>query len=194
MSTFDTSQEMNDSDIPKIFYSKKTKKPFKKCNLCGETLLDNEYGYFIEKAFKNIKKTGKKEIIFEYAICTECQQETGSELSKESIKNIEMYFRLYTEEKEQTDNDPKSVKAKISNCFVSEIPVSESSEFQIIGFFIEDRMIIADNLPIALGDKAINEIQELISEKTKDFLDGFKDKVFPPDIREKIPDDKLIFI
>ena len=44
------------------------------------------------------------------------------------------------------------------------------------------------------GEKAINEMQDLISKKTKDFLDGFKDKIIPPEIRDKVPDDFLILM
>ena len=187
-------------DIPREFYSEKTGNKFTNCSICKTNLFENEIEYTIEKAYKNDKYSGKKELIFEYAICDDCQQTISSELSKKSIENIQMYVLLYLEvygEIEDFEN-PEDLKnflqKKLNRCFVYDIHFSELAEYQRIAYFIEDNMILANASPILFGDKAIFEIQELLSQKTREQLEGFKDIILPPEFRETVPDGSLVFI
>ncbi len=184
-------------EIPEIFYSSKDKTPIKQCVMCGELLISGNQPYIIEKAFKKNILTKKDELIFEYALCYACQKKASSELSKESLSNIKMYFDLYVdfEKRQQELAKPDNFKFAecISNCIITNKPISEYNEYQIGGYFFRNQLLM-NNLPFAIGEKAMKELQEIISKKTRDSLDGFKDKILPIDIRDKVPDDFLILI
>jgi len=185
------------TEIPDEFYSSKNNKPIESCVMCGKELLTDHEPYIIEKAFKNNEITKETELIFEYALCSQCQQNTASELSKESLNNIKMYYELYVnfEERQAELEDIEDFKLSewINKCIITGKPLSKYKEFQYGGMFLRNQMLLG-NLPFAVGEKAINEMQELISEKTRDFLDGFKDKIIPPEVRDKVPDDFLILM
>jgi hypothetical protein len=184
-------------EIPDEFYSSKTNKPIEECVLCGKKVLRDDEPYIIEKAFKNNEITKETELIFEYALCAECQQNTASELSEESLKSIKMYYDLYVDfEKRQAElKDTKDFKLSdwISHCIITGKPLKEYKEFQYGAMFFRDRLFLG-NLPFAVGEKAMEEMQEILSKKTRDFLDGFKETIIPPGIRDKVPDDFLILM
>jgi hypothetical protein len=184
-------------DIPELFYSSQEKRPIKCCAICGKILISANEPYIIEKAFKRNALTKKDELIFEYAMCYTCQQNASKELSEESLKNIKMYFDLYVDfnKRQEKLGKPDNFKFAdcIKNCIITNKPLGHYSEYQIGAYFYRDRLLL-ENLPFAIGQQAIEELQELLSNKTRDFLDGFKDKIFPVDIRDKIPDDFFILI
>jgi len=179
-------------EIPQDFLNSKTEKPFEKCSLCNKNIVSEEM-YFIEKNYKKSLQTAKHELIFEYAMCFECRQNLASELSKESVQNLQMYFDLYTQNSKEPETD-QEVKQKLSTCFVRKKNITEFNEYQKGAIFANNKMLLMNNSPIAMSSYAIEEIQELISEKTRDFLDGIKDKIMPPEIGNKIPDNRLIFV
>jgi len=183
--------------IPEEFFSSKTNKPIDHCMLCGKNLQLDYSPYLIEKAFQKNISTQKFEVIFEYALCMVCQRNASSELSKESLANIKMYFNLYVDfDKRQLQiekNENFKLSTCLDNCIITNKPISQYNEYQIGGYFFRNQLL-TDNLPFAIGEKAINELQDVISKKTRDFLNGFKDKVLPPNIRDKVPDDFLILI
>jgi predicted nucleic acid-binding Zn ribbon protein len=188
---------MDSLHIPSIFYSSGDKKPIKHCSICGKLLLTANEPYIIEKAFKRNSVSKESELIFEYAMCNTCQQKTSNELSKESLANIKMYFDLYVdfEKRQQELGNPTSFKSSdcLKNCIITNKSIEEYTEYQIGGFFYREQILL-DYLPFAIGGKAIDELQEVISKKTRDFLNGFKDRILPVDIRDKVPDDFLILI
>ena len=53
-------------------------------------------------------------------------------------------------------------------------------------------MIVSNDFPFAIGFGAIEEIQELISEKTRGFSDKFKDIVLPPHVKDNFPKDRVL--
>jgi hypothetical protein len=183
--------------MPDEFFSSKTNKPIGHCIMCGKNLLVDNSPYLIEKAFQKNIGNKKFELVFEYALCSVCQQNTTSELSEESMKRIKMYYELYVDfdkrQKELSNTDNYKLSDSISNCIITQKPIQEYNSYQIGGLCFRDRLILG-NLPFAIGEKAIDEIQELISKKTRDFLDGFKEKVIPPEVLDKVPDDFLILI
>jgi len=184
-------------DIPEIFYASQDKQPIKHCAICGTFLLKEYQPYLIEKAFKKNTITKEDELIFEYALCRNCQQNASEELSKESLANIKMYFDLYVdfEVRQKELLKPGNFKFDdcIKDCIITKKPISDFDEYQVGGYFFRNQLLL-DSLPFAIGEKAMSEIQEVISKKTRDFLDGFKDKILPVDIRDKVPDDFLILI
>ncbi len=181
------------SDIPKIFYTGKTGEMHKTCIMCDDLILEYEHGYIIEKAFKRNEKTNQFDVIFEYALCTECQQSLSKEMSEKSMRNIQKYFQHYKSNISALSSSENDINKRLSNCMIENTNVNEMNEYQIAGQFYKKKMIVFDAFPFAVGETAINEIQEMLSEKTRDFSDKFKDLILPPDVREKIPDKRIVF-
>ena len=183
-------------EIPEIFYSGKTKQPFSCCSRCGH-IFDYADAYVVEKAYKKNMVSGKHELIFEYAICANCQESIRTEISKESLQNIDMYYKLYVDFEKRNEelllNGTHNIDEWISNCIFTGNSIKDEEEYTI-GAFIMNNELILKNLPMAIGAKAMMEMQEILSKKTKDFLDGFQKEIFPPDVREKIPDGSLIIL
>ena len=72
------------SDIPSVFRSTDTKKPFERCIQCNKYLLELDSEYLIEKAIKQYQGFEAKEVIFEYAVCMDCAEKMRQSLSAES--------------------------------------------------------------------------------------------------------------
>ncbi|MCF6242621.1 MAG: hypothetical protein L3J74_14905 [Bacteroidales bacterium] len=167
-------------EVPKVFFSEKTNRPFNKCSMCGNLLNEFEL-HFVEKAFGKSINSKEHELIFEYALCSECLESTREELSEESKNNIEMYFKLYVDVAERNkkllSKNHIDLNSWIGKCIITGKPVSEEKEYVIGGAILGNRLIL-NVMPYAVSEKAMFEIQELLSKKTKDFLDGFQKKFF----------------
>lgn len=191
-------KEQVSSEIPSIFFSSKTKKPFEWCTMCEVNLLRPESTYLVEKAFSQELTTGKKKLVFEYAICTGCHEKVSKDFSKKSMERLQMYFELYVDFEKRDKlllSKPEGLRLEdwISNCIISGKSVANLKEFQIAAFF-QGKQIRYSGLPFALGYEAADELQNLLSKETKEILEGFKDYVLPPDVRDEIPDDRLILV
>ncbi len=178
--------------INNIFLSDKTGKFPEKCVFCDDNILEYEQGYVIEKAFKYNEKTKTFKTIFEYALCAECIQRLSSEMSKESSEKVQNYLSSFRANLNQITDNENDVEGRLNTCMVKNSPVINSKEYQIAGYFLKNEMLVSDVFPYAIGDEAIEEIQNLISEKTRDFSDKFKDLILPPDVREKFPKDRIV--
>lgn len=181
------------SEIPDIFFNNKTGKFHESCILCDDHLLSYKHGYVIEKAFKRNSQTKKFELVFEYALCTECQQSLSKEMSVKSMQNIQKFFQHHKGSIHSLSNSDSDVQTRLNTCMITGEDLSKTEEYQIAGQFWQNSMIVFDSFPFALGETAVNEIQELLSDKTRGFSDKFKDLILPPDVRDKIPDDRLVF-
>lgn len=181
------------SDIPKVFHNEKTGQLMTTCIMCDDNILEYEHGYLIEKAFKKNIKNDEFEMIFEYAICTECQQSMSKEMSEKSMKNIQSYFNKNKIHISKLSNSQSDIQKRLNTCMINESDVNDMKEYQIAGQFYKKSMIVFDAFPFAIGEIAIEDIQELLSEKTRDFSDKFKDLILPPGVRDKIPDNRPVF-
>lgn len=183
-------------EIPEVFYSEKTGLMFNECSMCSHVFVEGD-SYIIEKSFKRNKKTTKAELMFEYTLCHQCQENLKSELSEKSIDNIQMYYQLYVDFEKRNEKlfseTNKNIDNWISKCIITGKPIADEEEFTIGGLFHNHKLVL-DAMPFALSAKAIYEMQEILSKKTKDFLDGFQNEIFPPEIREKLPDGRLILL
>ncbi len=177
-------------NIKQKFYSEKNNKPFNKCVFCEGELLGNENFYVVEKAFSYNLSNKSYELVFEYALCSECIQSLSSEMSKESQDKIEKYFdaNLNNNGFDKIDADKRT-----NICMITGDDLLHTKEYQIAALFFDDEMVVSERFPFAIGDVAIEEIQQLISEKTRDFTDKFKDIIIPPEVRDNIPKDRIIF-
>ncbi len=169
--------------IPIEFYSDSDKEPFCKCTFCSTDLKEGTTSYMIEKSIKkganNIKNT-----VFEYAICMSCNLKKMQAMSEESVQNIKAYmeqnFVLETWE-----SNLSSKREYFSHCVVTGKSIEELEEYNIVGQFVGDKMI-AGQFPILISPSIGEEIQELLSQKTKDEFDDFMSTItdVPPELKE----------
>lgn len=167
--------EMVFEEIPSQFFPFDTDKPFLECTLCGKSLSGPDAKYIVEKAVKNYS-TGSQDTIFEYACCEECYKEMSGKISKDSMKAL-MNFNL-----KYMHNTMLHLRAssgdKLQTCFYTQKPVSESSEYQFFAIFKGDKMATSF-FPMAVSSEIIEQMQEVISTKTREELDDFGKKIYP---------------
>jgi hypothetical protein len=168
--------------IPKEFHSDLENVPFSTCTFCSKSLLKSHDPYMIEKSYKVNPVNGKKNTLFEYAICLACNIRKMESMSKESIQNIRSYMEnnFVLEEWDLQKNNNLFEK-----CIVTGKPVKELEEYNIVGQFIGDKMIVG-HFPILLSPSIGDEIQELLSQKTKDEFDDFMNTIngIPTELKE----------
>lgn len=182
-----------DPNIPKQFYSYLSEKPIENCIMCEKNLMDEFTVYFIEKAIRN------GEVEFEYAICMDCAAKMRGSMSKESVANMESYFKNNSQIQEYQnlifENDELSVDQFLSNCVVKGTPVSEIKEYQFVGVF-QGKHIYPYSVPFLISNEASEEINDLLSKQTKGEMDNFIDDFIgvPPEWREIIKTNKPVLI
>ena len=179
--------EPNDFNaIPKTFWSFEKDAPFECCSLCGEDLFKPGTGlfslpnsYHIEKAYK------KDEVLYECAICSSCRENLTKELSDQSLKLISNYLGEHVDPTERYEQlieaHSDSPDGWINHCMVKGTSVDDTKEYQICGEFVGTQLRYSV-FPYALGNEAIEELTQLLSDETRGALDDFSNKVFDIDL------------
>jgi hypothetical protein len=175
-------------EIPEIFKSYESGGNFEFCLVCKKPLLKEGTQYLIEKAIRNYPEMKTKDVIFEYAICLECAEKLQDELSEESLSRIQEYFSKKVDFEKRFNECLKfgeKTDDYISNCLISGKNHNELKEYVIQGHCIGDKMALSF-MPYMISENVMDEIAELLSNKTLDFLDGFMDDYlgYPPEFRE----------
>ena len=172
--------------VPAQFHSFMEEGPFAKCTLCDGMLLEDGTAYLIHKAFH------REEVIFEYALCLPCRARMQEELSAESIERINAYMEEYDiearSEKILADRGP-DVSAWLSHCLITGRPVAAADEYHIYAL-CDGPDLVFSGLPLAIIGDVNEELSGLLSQKTRDRLDGFVDEQFglPPELKKPIKD------
>ena len=165
--------------IPRIFHSFFYEAPFPKCSVCGSSLLDEGVEYVIEKAYQ------KGEVIFEYAMCSDCREGVSEDISFESMMNLAHYFMEHGDMIERRgrlmQNFDNSIKEWIDECLFTGKKRSECENYQICAE-CEGRNLVVSFLPFMVSTEAIEEIQGLISKETKESFDRFTREVLNPPV------------
>lgn len=173
------SQPNDFTSIPRRFWSFESGAPFKACSLCRSSLIDSGTSYHIEKAYK------KTEVLYECAICADCRDKLIKELSVKSLNLITNYLGEHVDPAERYDQLMKdhfdTPEAWISHCMVKDTPVSDMEEYQICGEFFDTHLCYSI-FPYALGEQAIEELTQLLSDETRGALDDFSNKLFDIDL------------
>ena len=173
-------------EVPPAFHSFLEEGPFIKCTVCEAPLDEDGTQYLIHKAFH------REEVIFEYALCLPCRARMQEELSAESLERINAYMDQYDMEARNeemlVDRGP-DVSAWLSHCFITGRPVTGADEHHIYAF-CDGPDLIFNGLPMAIVGDVNEELNELLSQKTRDRLDGFVDEQFglPPELKQPIKD------
>jgi len=183
-------EESNRIIIPKLFYDSLNDAPFTNCLMCNRHLLMNPTTYMIEKAYRKNPVNGKKEIIFEYAICWNCISKFTESYSKKSMANITEYFNdnIVRRERSELMKIPEAWNKPdffLSKCSIKGTPVKELDEYQVLGYFY-GRFMTLDSPPFLFSGAVSDEILSILSEQTLDELDDFTGKYLtgPPEFSD----------
>ena len=186
-------------EIPKVFYSDVEDKPFETCVMCGKDLVNSGQEYMVEKVFKTYPGHDFVSTVFEFAICMDCHKKMQSSMSEESLQNINTYFNNFIQKKGSNtvtiDLTTFDINQWLSKCFFTDKPVSEMEEYQVVGVFKGDKLLL-NQIPMVMGGEIMEQMSELLSKKTRDEMNGFREKYLgpPPEISEIFSGKKLIMI
>lgn len=171
--------------IPGIFHSDKSNQPFTECKVCQKDIIRSGEPYIIEKAYGQDLTKGRREMVFELAYCMDCVHQINESLSQESRDKIQAYF------KENTDIDKRDQELKkyelfetdiwLQNCIVKNKSMDEVDEFQIYALCIGND-ILFHQAPYMVCGEAIDEVMELLSNKSLDILNDLMSDIIdlPP--------------
>ena len=188
--------------IPLVFKQKFNGKPFSHCLVCEKELIASGAHYLIEKAVRRYKDYNSEDIVFEYAICTDCHQHMLVHYSQESLEAMRAFFAEHVDFKlrqetmrEMAEKEAFNTGDWIRNCLVRGTPVENLEEYQMGCECIGDRMIIS-SMPYIIGGPAIDELTMQLSNETIDQMRGLMDKFLglPPDLRKLLNDSGILIL
>ena len=181
-------------EIPNKFYNTLTDKAFTSCGVCGRDLRKHNLAYLIEKAYRRFPNNGGEELLFEIAVCHDCAREMRTQLSQESRKAVNDFFykEFMTRVQELSDADDGYL---MSHCLLSGKPLEEMNEYQIYAHCRGNQMANHGAVYV-LSDEVIENIQELLSDETRDQLRQFSDDHLgtPPEIQKILDRSPLLTI
>ena len=176
--------------IPELFYSDATKQKFQFCIECNNYLLNSGKFYVIEKAVRNYKKFNTRDTLFEYALCMDCEEAIWDTISKSSAEKLEEYYsgnidyerRLRRYEKLET----RDLHLMTSRCLIKDISIDETDEYILVAF-CQDEYIIVHYAPYMICGEAMDEVGQLLSNKTIEIMDDFvgRNLGIPPEFEVK---------
>jgi hypothetical protein len=182
---------LNQIKIPGMFYDSITGKPFTQCNVCNGDLLGGRiFTYLIEKVYRRSIVTGKMEVAFEYAICTDCATKFVQSYSKKSLEQLQKYFQENmnqgTKNLAVSDfKDEQELKDHLSKCFFTGKSIDELDEYQVAAQFSGNHLGVMMP-PYLFGGDAMDDVIDLLSEETLGEIDDFTGKYLsgPPEFRD----------
>ena len=172
---------LNLFEIPPVFHSSDTGAPIERCLVCDKKLLDSGEEYMLEKAFANYPALKTRDIIWEIAICFDCMEMQRQEFSEESNQRIAEYFQThadFTRHRELIESQNYDPSEWISHCVITGKPASECSQYQVYAQCIGAQCLF-DATPFMISDEAMDEVAKLISNKTLDSMNDFRDRYLP---------------
>lgn len=184
-------EEKEGLPIPDIFLNSDTKAPLSNCIQCDHNLMLGDRFYMIEKVFKQYLQLDSTQVLFEYAVCSECYEQMRGALSKESMTNLSAYMMTNTDFQAmqlRMQEHPEDPEKWLSHCMIKGMAKEELTEFQMGACFKGDRLVTNFMPPFMIGNVAMEEMNELLSKETKDEMDGFMDENFgiPPELRKDL--------
>lgn len=187
------------TDIPKIFLPFEKETPFKRCVSCNKDLLDNNVEYVIEKAIRQYPEYGTSDVIFEYALCLECTEKIRHELSPDSLQRVQSYMmnngNFIKQSQKLREEHNWEVEDWIDKCAFTGQELKDQKEYQIIAHCRGNQMVFS-MMPYMIGSQAMDEIANLLSDKTQDELNRFINDNFgiPPELKQPILDNPVMLI
>ena len=184
---------MNDDRIPKQFYSFETNALFDHCIECNKYLLEADTEYLIEKAFKSYEGFEAKDVIFDYAICMDCAEKMRNDISRESWNQMMRYFQENMDISARLEMSHQPPEESINQCMIKKTSIDDCREYQVFAH-CKGTKLNMQNPPYMISGAVMEELMPLLSQATKDEMDGFFNKHFSPDPSFFEPTPKLILI
>jgi hypothetical protein len=153
--------------IPEQFHSLYHEGLFPRCVDCDRDLLVGDCDYWIERVFRGT------EPICEMAMCSDCRMAISEELSQDSLMRINAFveerFDMEARYEKTLAWPGKDIELWLDRCIFTKKPAGECPNYQIAGL-CRGRHLSIDLLPIMISDDAIEEMQKLMSKKTRERL------------------------
>jgi hypothetical protein len=182
-------QQQQGLPIPEIFKNSDTKGYLTNCIQCDYELLKGDRHYVIEKVFKRYPNLNSKQVLFEYAICSNCYENMKDSLSAESMQNLSNFMMTnvdLTGMQQRIAEHPNDPEKWMTHCMIKGTAEEDLNEYQVAACFKGDRMVMDFMPPYLLGELAIEEINSILSKQTKEDMDRFMGDIFgiPPELRK----------
>ncbi len=182
--------------IPREFHSLEADGPFERCVQCDAELQTSGRPYLIERVFRGA------EPIIEYAMCEACVEKAQQELSEESRQAVASYLAEHIDfaarlerlhQLQETDDDEIDPLDWFDHCAVT--GESDCRERQIAAWCQGTQMRVGHALPLMLSGPALEELQKVLSEKTRGWMNDFVGDNFgmPPEFYDE-PDLRPILL
>lgn len=184
---------MNEYDIPEEFFSFETNAPFERCIECEKYLLDDETEYLIERAVKSYDNFDAKDVVFDYAICMDCAEKLRNEISKESWEQMMKYFQENMDFQHRLEMQQGGPSEGLKECLIKKTRVEDCREYQVFAH-CKGKSLNMENPPYMISGVVMEELIELLSDKTIDEMNGFFNKHFSPDPSFFEPTPKLVLV
>jgi len=176
--------------IPKVFYNTVKDLPFSNCSKCNRFLLDDSVEYMIEKVLI------PNDVLYEFAICGSCIKLLQQKISKESLKNMQKFSEDELDNRIQKidhlfNEDYDGIKRELT----IQNPELSYENCNIMAFFKGQNMV--DDYPaVCVSTQALENMQEVLSKKTKESFDDFMDFIgdVPPGLEELFKTRKPVFV
>ncbi len=180
--------------IPAKFENSISEKNFSHCSVCGADLIANNKDYLIEKAYKRFANNLGEELLFEIAVCFDCAETMKGELSKESLESISAFFQKKSFEQKQANPNPDP-SILLGQCLLSGKNLCDMQEYQVYAH-CRGGQLADHHSYYMLSDEIIEEIQELLSDHTRDQLQKFSDDNLgiPPELKKLFSNGDLIIL
>lgn len=170
-------------EMPELFYSEETRRPFQLCIDCGAFLpteLAGEGYYYVHKTIV------RSEAVFEFAMCLDCNTKLQEEFSRETQAAIQRFCAENIHPREILEWD--SIDEHLECCVVCRRTREECHRFSLAGFGVGFQLIMGVG-PFLMCDDCESQMSELVSEKTRKEWDRFVEENFdsPPGVSADWP-------
>ena len=188
------------TDIPKMFWSVYSEKPFQSCLKCKVPLVE-------ANTFVVQKRVVGDETVFEMAMCERCREQMANEFSEETRENLTNHMNeqlLNSAEKlaaeadddghivvaEITDDEvgQKMMNDSIDHCMMCEKARSECHRYSLMSLCSDDQLIAQVTpivrTPMMMCEDCEGSMSDLVSQKTRDQWNDFVEEHFdgPPGV------------
>lgn len=164
--------------IPRLFHNSDTGSEFERCSDCLESL-SGKSEYTIEKALKNYPGFGIRDILWEFAICSDCRRKISDELSVKSKAAIEKYYNENSfGAMPLKEGTPESmVSAFLEKCGIKHTDLSRESDYCMALHYkvSEENAFVA-----AMSGTAMEELVSLLSAESIDVMNGSRSRLTGP--------------
>lgn len=163
------------------------------CLFCNKDLIASSDFYMAEAAFRQYPDRGIIDTIFSYTICLACYEKEKNAISKESQKSMQQFF----DERIQLQSEHFSFDQKygLQQCAITGKEATTLQAFQI-GAICKDGELADGFGAMLFSEDALDELILLLSDQTKDYLNGFKERIpmIPPEFEDLFKDRPILFM